>query len=155
MKLNCDGWTFKTKPRVCLVIIKRSTSLGSTHHDRLLTGSAEQCAVLELETPEPADTVSIQMISGSPASSWDRLCLETMLGQSWKEIKSSQISCLVAAISIYGRQFLMRNRWERKTGGRGRGETLDVCSMITGTEAKASLLSWLLLMPGGLLTESS
>lgn len=39
MKLNCDGWTFKSKATVRFVILKRSTSLTSTHHNRFLTGT--------------------------------------------------------------------------------------------------------------------
>lgn len=51
MKLNCDGWTFKSKATVCFVILKRSTSLTNTQHDRFLTETAEECALLRRLNP--------------------------------------------------------------------------------------------------------
>lgn len=56
-----------------------------------------------------------------------------MQGPSRKRDHSSQISCPVANILVYGRQLLMRNRWERVSdrweedwGTRRRRDTWDV-----------------------------
>lgn len=151
MKLNCDWWTFKSKATVCFVILKRSTSLTSTSWSFPNRDSRSVCSFEEF-TPKYLLVLSVFR--------WFQVVqypCGTGCAWKWKEIKSSQISCLVGTIPIYARQFLMRNRWEKKTGWGRRGGTLGMClwwSRITGTEAKASLFPDCLPMPGGLQTES-